>query len=58
MVDAGTAATRVSAAALTPEVLPMLCVEPLLGRVPGADEVGQTVLLGYDIWPAHVLRSE
>ena len=50
IVDQGAPATRVSAAALTPDVLPMLRVEPLLGRVPGADEVGQTLLLGYDIW--------
>ena len=50
LVEAGTSATRVSAAALTPEVLPMLRVEPLLGRMPGANDAAQAVLLGYDIW--------
>ncbi len=49
IVDPSVGATRVSAAALTPEVLPMLRVQPLLGRIPGAEEAGRAVLLAYDI---------
>jgi predicted permease len=50
LVDRGRAATRVSGAALTPQVLPLLRAEPEVGRFPSTDEAGSTVLLGHDVW--------
>ena len=50
LVDRDRAAARVSGAALTPEVFPLLQVGPELGRFPAPDEAGSTVLLGYDVW--------
>ncbi|HKJ03213.1 MAG TPA: ABC transporter permease, partial [Longimicrobiales bacterium] len=50
LVDRGRAAARVSGAALTPEVLPLLRVGPEVGRFPTVDEAGSTVLLGFDVW--------
>ena len=50
LVDPGRPAVRVSGAALTPRVLPLLQVEPVLGRVPDVDEAATTLLLGHDVW--------
>jgi predicted permease len=50
IVDPERAAVRVSVAALTPEVLPLLRVTPAVGRIPAVEEADATVLLGYDIW--------
>ncbi len=50
LVDPERAAVRVAVAALTPDVLPLLRTTPLLGRIPGVDEAGTTVLLGDDVW--------
>jgi len=50
LLDPGRAAVRVSAAALTTEVLPLLRVSPALGRIPEGSEGDQTLLLGHDLW--------
>jgi predicted permease len=50
LVDRDRAAARVSAAALTPQVLPLLRVSPELGRIPRVGEADETVLLGHDVW--------
>lgn len=50
VADADHGATRVSFAALTSEVLPLLRVEPLIGRVPGRDEAGEAVMISSDLW--------
>jgi len=50
MVEPGRTATRFSGAALTPEVLPLLGVSPVMGRVPGPTEAGETILLGHQLW--------
>jgi len=50
LVDRDRAAARVSAAALTADVLPLLRVTPEIGRVPTEAEAGGTVLLGHDLW--------
>ncbi len=50
LVEPGTSAIRLSGAALTPEVLPLLRVTPVLGRLPDRSEAGQTLLLGHDLW--------
>jgi len=50
LVDPGQAAARVLGAALTPEVLPLLQVAPVLGRIPDPGEGGATLLLGHDLW--------
>ena len=50
LVDPGRAAARLSGAALTQEVFPLLRVLPTLGRIPGPSEAGGTLLLGYDVW--------
>jgi predicted permease len=48
--DADRGATRVSTAALTPEVLPILRIEPVVGRTPGPDEGGGLLFLGAELW--------
>ena len=50
LLDPGRAAVRLSGAALTPEVLPLLRVPPALGRIPEASEWGETLVLGHDLW--------
>jgi predicted permease len=62
--DADRGAARVSAAALTPEVLPILRIEPVLGRIPGPAEGGGLLFLGAELWedvygrdPAAIGRS-
>ncbi len=50
VVDREHAAARFAGAALTPEVLPLLCVAPVVGRVPRPDEAGTTFLLGHALW--------
>lgn len=50
LVDRDRAAARVSGAALTPDVLPLLRVGPEVGRFPSLDEADATVLLGFDVW--------
>ncbi len=50
LVDRDRAAARLSAAALSPEVLPLLRVGPEIGRVPGVGEAAGALLLGHDVW--------
>ncbi len=50
LVDADVAATRVSLAELSPEVLPLLRVTPSIGRVADLDDAERTVLIGHDVW--------
>ncbi|MEQ9399715.1 MAG: FtsX-like permease family protein [Longimicrobiales bacterium] len=50
LVDPDRAASRVAGGVLTPDALDLLGVEPLLGRVPSADEAASTVLLGQEIF--------
>ncbi len=50
MVDPDVAATRVSLAELSPEVLPLLRVSPQLGRMVTSDDSDRTVLIGHDVW--------
>ncbi len=48
--DARVAATRLSYAAVTEGVLPLLGVPPALGRWPGAADAENAVLLAHDLW--------
>jgi putative ABC transport system permease protein len=48
--DPDRGATHVPFAVLTPEVLPLLRVEPLIGRVPGPDEAGDAVMIASALW--------
>ncbi len=50
LVDRERAAARVSAAALTPGVLPLLRVAPEIGRIPTGAEAGGALLLGHGLW--------
>jgi putative ABC transport system permease protein len=50
IVDADVAASRVALAELSPEVLPLLGVAPLVGRVARRDEADRTLLIGNDVW--------
>lgn len=50
LVDRERATARVSAAALTPEVLPLLRTGPEIGRVPAPEEAATSLLLGHDVW--------
>jgi len=50
VVDPDVAATRVSLAELSPEVLPLLRVAPLIGRLAASDDSDRTVLIGHDVW--------
>jgi predicted permease len=50
LVDPELAAAPLFGAALTPEVIPLLGVPPLLGRAPGAGEGEVGLLLGHDLW--------
>ena len=50
VVDPGHAAVRVQAAGLTPEVFPLLRMRPVLGRLPGAADAEDALVLGYDVW--------
>jgi len=50
LVDSERAANRVSAAVLTPEVLPLLRIEPILGRIPTSEEAEIGILLGFEVW--------
>jgi len=50
LADAVRGAARVSFATLTPEVLSLLRVEPVIGRVPGPDEAGDAVMISSDLW--------
>lgn len=50
LVDVGRAAVRVAGARLTPEVLPLLRIDPVLGRVPDREEADVGILLGYGLW--------
>ncbi len=50
LVDRDRAAARVSAAALSADVLPLLRVAPEIGRVPTEAEAGGTLLLGHQLW--------
>jgi putative ABC transport system permease protein len=50
LVDRGHAAVRVGAAGLTPGVFPLLRARPVLGRLPGAGDAGDAVVIGYDVW--------
>ncbi len=50
LVDRGRAATRVAAAVLTPDVLPLLRVRPELGRFPAAGEEDGALVIGHDVW--------
>ncbi len=49
LVDPAAGATRVSVAAVTSEVFPLLGVQPVLGRIPSPEE-GPTILLGHRLW--------
>ena len=50
LTDRDRAGVRLSAAGLTPEVLPLLGVAPALGRLPGSDDAGEAFLLGHDVF--------
>ena len=50
MMDPRRAAVRVYGAALTPGVLPLLRVEPALGRIPTEAEAESTLLLAHSVW--------
>lgn len=50
LVDVGRTAARVSGASLTPEVLPLLRIDPVLGRIPTPQEAEVGLLLGYSLW--------
>ncbi|MCG6957665.1 MAG: ABC transporter permease [Gemmatimonadetes bacterium] len=50
LVDRDRAGVRLSAAGLTPEVLPLLGVAPALGRMPGPQDAGDALLLGHDVF--------
>jgi predicted permease len=50
LVDPGKAALRLSGATLSTDVLPLLRVAPVLGRVPGDGEESAGILLGYEVW--------
>lgn len=50
LVDVGRTAARVSGARLTPEVLPLLRIDPLFGRIPSGEEADVGLLLGYNLW--------
>ena len=50
LVDPERAAARISAAVLTPEVLPLLQTEPALGRIPTSEEAEIGILLGFELW--------
>lgn len=50
VVDRERAAARFSGAVLTPDVLPLLRVAPVLGRIPSQDEAETTLLLGHRLW--------
>ncbi len=50
LVDPSRGAVRVAFAALTPEVLPLLRVEPQLGWIPGPAEADESVLLSGSVW--------
>jgi putative ABC transport system permease protein len=50
LVDGELAASRVSGAELTPEVLPLLAVRPLLGRIPDGTEPEPALVLAHDLW--------
>jgi predicted permease len=50
LVDRDRAAARMSGAALSPEVLPLLRIGPEIGRVPSVAEAGGALLLGHDVW--------
>jgi putative ABC transport system permease protein len=50
LVDRTRVASRLSAAALTPQVLPLLRVAPALGRLPSPDEADRALLLGHGPW--------
>jgi predicted permease len=50
VVDPERAAARFSGAVLTPEVLPLLRVAPVLGRIPSEGEAAETLLLGSRLW--------
>jgi putative ABC transport system permease protein len=50
LVDPQRAAARISAAFLTPEVLPLLRTEAALGRIPAPEEAETGLLLGFEVW--------
>jgi predicted permease len=50
MVDPDRAAARFAGASLTADVLPLLRVSPVTGRIPGPGEERTTVILGYSLW--------
>jgi putative ABC transport system permease protein len=50
LVDEGRTAARVSGSNLTPDVLPLLRIAPLLGRIPTPDEADRGLLLGFELW--------
>lgn len=50
LLDVENAAARVSAAVLTPEVLPLLRVSPELGRIPSGPEAEDDILIGHRLW--------
>ena len=50
LVDPQRAATRVSTAFITPEVLSLLRSGPVLGRVPTPEEAESAILLGFEVW--------
>ncbi|MGW8267515.1 MAG: ABC transporter permease [Longimicrobiales bacterium] len=50
LLDPGRAASRISGAALTAEVLPLLRVTPFLGRIPEPSEGDHTLLFAHDLW--------
>jgi putative ABC transport system permease protein len=50
LVDRDRAGVRLSVAALTPEVLPLLGVGPALGRMPDSRDAGDALLLGHDVF--------
>ncbi|TFH65449.1 MAG: hypothetical protein E4G90_06200, partial [Gemmatimonadales bacterium] len=50
LVDPQMGASRISAAFLTPEVLPLLRTGPVLGRIPLPEEAEVGLLLGFELW--------
>jgi predicted permease len=50
LVDPERVAARLSVAALTPEVLPLLRTGPEIGRAPFGEEAAGALLLGHDVW--------